>query len=173
MTNPKDKIGSYKVDLSLLPPVSLVHGAYALMDGAMKYGRFNWRSQPVQAHVYVAACMRHLLAWYDGEEAAQDSGVHHLGHALACCAILLDAEHNRALIDDRPKTAGEPVSELLAAISLILQRIGEPKMGLCGHDCGDCRDARECNSARRPTEPNCPGECRYCEHVGCKFGDDD
>jgi hypothetical protein len=39
----------------------------------------------------------------DGEELAADSGVHHLGHARACCNILLDAAENGFLVDNRPK----------------------------------------------------------------------
>jgi hypothetical protein len=43
-----------------------------------------------------------MLAWLDGEDNAEDSGQHHLGHALACIAIILDAEATGNLADDRP-----------------------------------------------------------------------
>jgi hypothetical protein len=46
--------------------------------------------------------MRHLMAWIDGEDIAEDSGVHHLGHVMACCAIILDAETQKTLNDNRP-----------------------------------------------------------------------
>jgi hypothetical protein len=52
--------------------------------------------------IYVDAAMRHLIQWIDGEEEAEDSGVHHLAHAAACCAILLDAIEGGNLIDNRP-----------------------------------------------------------------------
>jgi hypothetical protein len=42
------------------------------------------------------------MAWFNGEECAQDSGVHHLAHAMACLAILLDAKTCGKLNDDRP-----------------------------------------------------------------------
>lgn len=77
-------------------------GAMAMMDGAEKYGPYNWRENDVVAHIYIDAAMRHLMAWFEGQETATDSGVHHLGHAIACCAILLDAQANNNLIDDRP-----------------------------------------------------------------------
>jgi hypothetical protein len=100
--NPKDLFGSKKVSITKLPAVAIFHGAHAMMDGARKYGPYNWREKSVVAHIYVDAAMRHLAAWFEGEEVAPDSGVHHLGHALACCAILLDAQENGNLIDDRP-----------------------------------------------------------------------
>lgn len=73
-----------------------------MADGARKYGPYNWRGNAVVARIYIDAAMRHLLAWLEGEETAEDSGVHHLGHAMACCAILLDAQETGNLIDDRP-----------------------------------------------------------------------
>lgn len=101
-TNPKDAIGARKVSLSKLPAVALLHGAHAMANGARKYGAFNWRGHPLIASIYVDACMRHVNAWFDGEENAEDSGVHHLGHALACLAILIDAQATGNLVDDRP-----------------------------------------------------------------------
>ena len=101
-TNPKDLFGEKKVSMSKFPSVALAHGAHAMMDGAHKYGAYNWRDNPVVAHIYVDAAMRHITAWFEGEEDAADSKVHHLGHAIACCAILLDAQEGGNLIDDRP-----------------------------------------------------------------------
>jgi len=101
-TNPKDLVGDTKVSLTKLPAVAIVHGAHAMMDGARKYGPYNWRAKKVVAHIYVDAALRHLTAWFEGEELAQDSKVHHLGHAIACCAILLDAQETGNLVDDRP-----------------------------------------------------------------------
>lgn len=103
--NPKDLIGSTKVDLALIPPSSLVACALAMTDGAFKYDPFNWREEgkPVQARTYVSAAMRHLLKWFEGEEQSLDAGVHHLGHAMACCAILIDAQSMGQLVDNRPR----------------------------------------------------------------------
>lgn len=102
--NPKDIVGSTKVSLSKVPAVALAHCAHAMMDGARKYDPYNWRAKAVQAGIYIDAAMRHILDWLEGEEIAPDSGVHHLGHAMACCAILLDCQENGCLIDDRPVT---------------------------------------------------------------------
>src|ERR1035437_4794629 len=102
-TNPKDLVGNTKVSLSKLPVVAVAHGAMAMMDGAEKYGAYNWRDKAVVASIYIDAAMRHLQCWFEGQEVATDSKVHHLGHAIACCAILLDAQSKNKLVDDRPK----------------------------------------------------------------------
>jgi hypothetical protein len=102
--NPKDRFGLTKVSLSKFPAVALAHGAHAMMDGAKKYGPFNWRDNGVIASIYIDACKRHLDAWFDArEQCAPDSDVHHLGHGLACLGIILDAESTGNLVDDRPK----------------------------------------------------------------------
>jgi hypothetical protein len=102
--NPKDAIGSNKVNLGLLPPVALMHQAMAHMDGAGKYGEFNWREQPIQASIYVTAALRHIMLWASGQENASDSGVHHLGHVGGCINILMDAQAHDCLLDDRQKS---------------------------------------------------------------------
>ena len=104
-TNPKDLLGLKKVPLSFIPPASLVYQGLAMWDGAKKYEPYNWRDNKVVAMIYIDACMRHIMAWVDGEENAQDSGVPHLGHALACLGILADAKETGNLVDNRP-TAG-------------------------------------------------------------------
>lgn len=111
-TNPKDLLGVKKISITKLPSVAILHASHAMMNGAAKYGSYNWRAKPVVASIYVDAMLRHILAWFDEkEELASDSGVHHLGHAMACPAILLDAMATGNLIDDRPDN-GKFASEL-------------------------------------------------------------
>lgn len=100
--NPKDLIGSKKVSITKFPVIGTIQGAMAMMDGAEKYGPYNWRDNAVIASIYVDAAFRHLMTWFEGQEAASDSKAHHLGHAIACCAILLDAQATGNLVDDRP-----------------------------------------------------------------------
>lgn len=108
-TNPKDLFGAVKVSLTKLPAVGVLHGAHAMMDGAVKYGPYNWRDKKVIASIYVDAIQRHCQAWFEGQELATDSGVHHLGHAIACAALLLDAQETGNLVDDRP-VCGDPTT---------------------------------------------------------------
>lgn len=100
--NPKTVLGIVKPSLSKVPASALIYMALGFMDGARKYGAFNWRSKKVTASIYIDACKRHLDMWFDGEELASDSKFPHLAHALACIAIIVDAKENGSLVDDRP-----------------------------------------------------------------------
>lgn len=106
--NPKTVLGVTKPSLSKAPPAAMLYMALAFMDGAYKYGAYNWRSKKVTASIYVDAAMRHLQAWFDGEELAEDSKLPHLAHVLACVAILVDAKENAVLVDDRPPPGSMP-----------------------------------------------------------------
>lgn len=117
-TNPKDAIGSNKVPLHLWPSTATAVGSIALLNGALKYGRSNWRVAGVRASIYADAAKRHLDAWFEGEETDPDDGVDHLGAVLACLAILVDARAAGKLNDDRAvqggyrKTINECTSEV-------------------------------------------------------------
>lgn len=100
--NPKDLIGVKKAQLGLLPAAGKIYGALAMTDGASKYGPYNWRDKKVKMTVYLDAMERHLLALRDGEDVAEDSKVHHLGHIIAGASIVADALEGGQLIDDRP-----------------------------------------------------------------------
>lgn len=119
--NPKDLFGARKVSLSKLPAVAVAHAAHAMMDGAGKYGAYNWRDKKVIASIYADAAKRHIDNWFEGQRAAKDSEVHHLGHAMACMAILLDAEATGNLIDDRPE-GNEVADRVFDEIAGILER---------------------------------------------------
>lgn len=103
--NPKTSIGASKVPLHLVPPAVAHHAAMAFEDGARKYGAYNWRDKTVSTSVYIGAAKRHLDAFWDGQDESSDAHVHHLGHVIACCGIILDAMAIGKLNDDRP-TAG-------------------------------------------------------------------
>jgi hypothetical protein len=101
-TNPKDALGSRRLPLELIPFPALAHESLALLDGKGKYGAANYRAEGVRASVYVAAALRHVQRYNNGEELDPKSGVHNLGCARACLAILLDAIECGVLVDDRP-----------------------------------------------------------------------
>ena len=52
--------------------------------------------------MYKAALERHVDAFWDGEDLAEDSKVHHLAHAMACIALMLDSISLGIINDDRP-----------------------------------------------------------------------
>lgn len=116
--NPKAAQGAKKFSLRFLPLPSAIAVNQALEDGATKYGPANWRESGVAASVYIDAAKRHIEQWFDGsQELAQDSGVHNLGHAMACLAIIIDAQHNDKLINDRPIPCKDTDALLLRAIA--------------------------------------------------------
>ncbi len=101
-TNPKDLLGAKKPPISLVPPSAVVKCAMAMKNGAEKYGAYNWRAKKVQYMIYIDAALRHIFALIDGENEAEDSKLDHKAHAMACLAILIDAEETGNLIDNRP-----------------------------------------------------------------------
>lgn len=104
-TNPKDAIATDKLPLGLCPDTLQEEVCMAFLEGALKYGRYNWRVAGVRASIYHDALKGHLSAWWNGEDIDPDSGLHHLAKAGACIAILLDAMRCGKLTDDRPPRA--------------------------------------------------------------------
>ncbi len=102
--NPKTAMGALKVPLHLVPPSANHFLALAMADGAKKYGPYNWREKTISTSVYIGAVKRHIDAFWDGEDFANDSKVHHIAHAMACLAIMMDAMTIGKLNDDRPPT---------------------------------------------------------------------
>lgn len=101
-TNPKDSIGVSKLNLDLVPDTLEAYAALAFIEGASKYGSYNWRSAGVRASIYHAAAKRHLKKWWNGEWADKQTSVPHLSSVLACIGIILDAKVAGKLTDDRP-----------------------------------------------------------------------
>ena len=137
MSDPKKVYGEKKPPLDATPPVGIFTMAMAMEDGADKYGPMNYRENKICAKTYYNAAMRHWMAWWDGEDLADDSGVHHLGHAMACACIILDAQASGTLIDDRPPkgalakwlkghTKGEEKPQPAAAYGHTLAPAGKP-----------------------------------------------
>ena len=123
-TNPKDAVSTNKIPLHLWPSTATAMGSLALLYGARLYGRSNWREAGVRASVYVSACQRHLAAWFEGEDNDPDSGLPHLGHALACLAILVDAQVADKLVDDRQYPGGyrKLMDELTPLVAMVNEK---------------------------------------------------
>lgn len=101
-TNPKDAIGQTKLPLDLVPDTAIAYMAMAFLEGALKYGRYNWRIAGVRWSIYQSAFERHRMKVTAGEWADPKTGVPHLASMMACLAIILDAYTCGKLIDDRP-----------------------------------------------------------------------
>lgn len=101
-TNPKDRAATSRLDLSLFPQTAICYGALAMAEGDMKYGGYNYRPGGVLASVYVAALLRHIFKWYNGQEDDPKTQVPHLANAMACLGVIIDAIECGSLKDDRP-----------------------------------------------------------------------
>lgn len=104
-TNPKDAIGCKKPPLSVVPMNVVFEIGLAMMEGMLKYGRHNYRVSGVRASIYFDALMRHIGAWWEGEDLDPDSGLNHVTKAIACLVVLRDAMMQGKLADDRPPRA--------------------------------------------------------------------
>lgn len=106
LSNPKDIIGASKLPLHLWPATATAMGCLAFLEGALKYGRSNFRVVGVRSSIYKDALDRHMNAWFEGEEIDPESGLPHLAKALACIAIIIDAQAAGELNDDRMVNGG-------------------------------------------------------------------
>lgn len=122
-TNPKDALGAKKLPFNLVPRVTMAHLALGHGNGFLKYGGWNWRVAGVRASIYVAAALRHIEAWNDGEECDPDDGVPHLAAALTCLSIIVDARARGKLTDDRPPRV--EATALLASLTETFNKLQE------------------------------------------------
>lgn len=129
-SNPKDNIGSKKPGLSAVPCAPLYEAGAALAYGGLKYGRHNWRAIGVRSSVYYDAVLRHLMAWWEGEDIDPveqgGSGLPHLAHAIAGLMVYRDCEIAGMTTDDRPIRVGNPSIPLNSIVEDIASRYQNP-----------------------------------------------
>ena len=86
------KADNGKLELSLVNPELVKAVAEVRMYGTEKYGNSeNWRK--VKPKRYVDALYRHLLAYIEGNEVDEESGLSHLAHMACNLSFLLDKEY--------------------------------------------------------------------------------
>lgn len=84
--------------LELLSDVNLV-----LQHGAQKYGVNNWiRPDGFKLSRCYNALLRHLFAWWRGEDKDPDTGISHLAHAACNLLFMMYHFKNNKTADDRP-----------------------------------------------------------------------
>lgn len=107
-TNPKDAIGVAKAYQSTIPRPVIWEVGLAMLEGALKYGRHNYRKAGVRTSVYYDAFMRHLDAYWEGEDIDPMSGLSHITKAIAGLIVFRDAMMNDLVTDDRPPRPANP-----------------------------------------------------------------
>lgn len=102
-TNPKDAIGTAKWrQFMVVPRQVLWEVGVGMLEGALKYGRHNYRGAGVRASVYCDAALGHIEQFIEGEDIDKDSDLSHVTKAICSLIVLRDAMMNDMWTDDRP-----------------------------------------------------------------------
>jgi len=97
-----EKFDTDKLRYDLLPPELLEETARVLTFGAEKYSARNWELGMAWSRPF-GAMMRHMWAWWGGEDKDPETGYSHLAHAACCIAFLVAYERRGTGTDNRPK----------------------------------------------------------------------
>jgi hypothetical protein len=103
------KYDGEKARFDLIPPGPLEALADIYTYGAGKYEDRNWEKGIKWGRVF-GAIMRHLWAFWRGEDVDEESGRSHLAHAAWGCFALLEYSKTQKSFDDRPGRKDEDIS---------------------------------------------------------------
>lgn len=100
MVNEAVKFDQDKARYNLIPAEALDGLATVLTYGAAKYAPRNWEKGMPWGRVF-GALMRHMWAWWRGEDNDPETGFSHLWHAHCCIVFLSTYVARKAGTDDR------------------------------------------------------------------------
>lgn len=103
MTQLGRKFDSEKPHMALLPPYALEAVARVLTYGAQKYERDNWKYVPDGEYRYKNAAFRHFNEVLKGNILDEESGEHHLAHAICCMLFILDSYESGVPLAEKNK----------------------------------------------------------------------
>lgn len=96
------KLDAEKPRMDLLDSSWLEGVAQILTFGAKKYAAHNWRNG-IELSRLIAAALRHISRFNDGENCDPETGKSHLYHASCCLMFATWMLNNRPDLDDRYK----------------------------------------------------------------------
>ena len=96
-----------KTRYDLIPLSTLKPCADVFEYGAAKYAAWNW-SKGMAWSVPYACALRHLQAWFEGEDIDSESGQPHLGHVMCNLVMLTHFAAHYPEMDDRPQLVALP-----------------------------------------------------------------
>lgn len=103
-TTPSVKAATFdddKVPLSRVPWAGVDALARAQAYGHRKYGDFENYRKGMEISRNLSCALRHIRDFMDGQDLDAESGVDHLGHAMARIAFVIQNRHDGVAIDDR------------------------------------------------------------------------
>jgi len=98
------KFDEDKNRMELIPVYPIQEIGRVMTFGASKYADRNWEKGFKYSRV-IGALLRHIFAWYSGEDKDPETGISHLAHAGCCLFFLLEFERSGAGTEDRVKHA--------------------------------------------------------------------
>lgn len=99
---PGIKFDQGKLPWHLFPPDALDAILQVLDYGAVKYSPRNWEKGMAWSRCF-SACMRHMWAYWRGEDYDPETGFLHTAHAACCILFLLGYQLRGIGEDDRAK----------------------------------------------------------------------
>lgn len=100
LTDTAIKHDGSKPKLDLLPFRAINEVGEVLTFGAQKYDAHNWRQGFAYGRL-VAAALRHIFSWTNGEDLDPETNKSHLAHAACCILFLLELVITNTGTDDR------------------------------------------------------------------------
>lgn len=97
---PGFKYDEGKAAMQFIAPEMMFGMGEILELGAKKYTPRNWEKGMAWSRPF-GACLRHLFAWWGGENNDKETGKSHLWHAACCLMFLIAYEQRKIGEDDR------------------------------------------------------------------------
>ena len=105
-TNPKEIAAAQKPRFYSGMPANVTREvSVGLMEGAMKYGKHNFRKSRIKSSLYIDATIGHINDYWEGEDIDPESNLHHITKAIGSLYVLRDAQMRDMCEDDRPPTS--------------------------------------------------------------------
>jgi hypothetical protein len=108
--NNKNRTSRGKVETHNVPLIALAAMGDVMTFGAGKHGEYNYLESDITASVFMNGMMRHIMDWWNREDFAEDSDLHHLAHMMSGAAIVLAGMQYGNFVDDRPPAAMKSIT---------------------------------------------------------------
>jgi hypothetical protein len=126
------KFDDDKLRMDLLSIQAIEGIAEILTFGAKKYGDRNWEKGLNYSRVF-AALLRHLFAWWQGEDIDPESGLHHIDHVACNAHFLQHFIKTISGLDNRPSTLKKQQPEIVVGVN---EKTGDIILADIARKCG-------------------------------------